>query len=68
MYLIFYASLPKIFHAGFVGYLYSTAVYVEDEQEWEVNGILRHKRSGEEGSIWLYIQETANLKLFDSLK
>ena len=28
------------------GHPHPTAVYIEDEQEWEVSGILRYKRSG----------------------
>ena len=33
--------LVKPFHAGGDGYPYPTAVYVKDEQEWEVSGILQ---------------------------
>ena len=36
---ILYVSL-KHFHAGSHGYLYPTAVYVKDEQEWKASGIL----------------------------
>ena len=43
---IFHVSLLKPFCAGGDGYPHPTAVYVEDEQEWEVSGILWHKRSG----------------------
>ena len=43
---IFHVSLTKPFRAGSDGYLYPRAVYVEDKQEWEVSGLLRHKRSG----------------------
>ena len=46
LYPIFHISLPKSFRAGGDGYLHPTAVYVEDEQEWEVSGILQHKGSG----------------------
>ena len=44
---IFYISLLKPFCAGGDGYPHLAAVYVEDEQEWEVSGLLQHKVSGE---------------------
>ena len=43
---IFHASLLKPFCAGANGYPHPTAVYIEDEQEWEVSGILWYKGSG----------------------
>ena len=33
------------FHAGSDGYPHPTAVYIEDEQKWEVSGVLQHKGS-----------------------
>ena len=45
VYLIFYVSLLKPFNAGDDGYPYPTAVYVKEEQEWEVSGIFQHKGS-----------------------
>ena len=47
VHFIFQISLLKSFGAGSNGYLHPTAVYIEDEQEWEVSGILRHKGSSE---------------------
>ena len=46
VYQIFNVSLLKPYSAGGDGYPYPIAVYVEDEQEWEVSGILWHKGSG----------------------
>ena len=43
---IFHISLHKIFYTGADWYLHPTAVYVKDEQEWEVSGIIQHKGSG----------------------
>ena len=34
------------FCAGGDGYLHPTGEHLEDEQEWEVSGILKHKGSG----------------------
>ena len=42
---IFHISLLKPFRAGGDGYPHPTAVYIENKQEWEVSGILRHKGS-----------------------
>ena len=45
VYLIFHVSFLKPFCAGGDGYPHPMAVYVEDEQEWEVSGILPYKVS-----------------------
>lgn len=44
---VFHVSLLKPFRAGGDGYPHPTAAYVEDEVEWEVSGILRHKGRGQ---------------------
>ena len=73
MHLIFYISLLKSFHAGGNGYSHPTALYIEDEQKWEVSGIPQHKGSGkirkylvvylgynESESSWLLLSELNN--------
>ena len=45
MHPIFYISFLKPFYAGGDGYPHPTAVYIKDEQEWEVSGILYYKGS-----------------------
>ena len=45
VHLILHVSLFKPFCAGGDGYLYLIAMYIEDEQEWEVSVILQYKGS-----------------------